>query len=108
LVVVNPDAAAADTDAVDSAAVGAWLGSATQDAAITWLRGADAVDSGAVAATPATTRGTGELFTRAEAGQPTGPLWLLGALGLALFELALARRASHRVAPARRTGEVAA
>lgn len=106
LVVVNPDTAAADTDAVDPAAVGAWLGSATQDGAITWLRGADAADAGA--ATQGATRGTGELFTRAEAGQPTGPLWLLGALGLAIIEVALARRASHRVAPARRTGEVAA
>lgn len=107
VIVVNPDTAASDTETLDPAAVAAWLANATQENAVTWLRRSDGSEPGPVASANASTT-AGDLFARAEAGRPTGPLLLLGALLMALIEHVLARRASHRVAPERRRAEALA
>lgn len=99
LMVVNPDASAGNIDALDPAALSAWLVAASSDGAFAWLMTSETPDStGAQADGPSVTMSS--LFARPVTGSPLGP----GILGIALLfavgELFLARRSSYSTNPA--------
>ncbi|MBX3377061.1 MAG: BatA domain-containing protein [Phycisphaeraceae bacterium] len=84
LVVVNADPRAGRTDPQPQGTLGTWLGSASGEN-VRWLTGSDALGEGGLSTA---------LSGKRDASRWVLPL-LIGAMGLALLELALARWFSH-------------
>ncbi len=89
LVAVNADPAGGRTDAQPSAAVGTWLGVVSGGEAVKWIDGKEGLGGGGVGAALARTSDSTRFVL---------PL-ILGAIGLALLELMMARWFSHAVKP---------
>ena len=99
VVAVNADDSAARTDGQDRAALAVWLTSALADsgAQVSWL-------SDRAAASPSSASAI--LAGPESRGTPTSSFWLFVAVGLAVFEVLLARFASHRPATAVRSSSL--
>jgi hypothetical protein len=91
VITLNPDALGARLDRPEPAALQAWLNPASGTGQAEWL----GATSGSLPPDAPVHAGFAELSNAASTGQPHGPGWLWVALGVALFELVLARRASH-------------
>ncbi len=89
LVAVNADPAGGRTDAQPSAAVGTWLGVVSGGEAVKWIDGKEGLGGGGVGAALARTSDSTRFVL---------PL-ILGAIGLAVLELLMARWFSHAVRP---------
>lgn len=95
VVAVNPDTRASRTQVQEPAALEQWLARASPDGTIAWISGGaepagpDAADNAAAPPTFAS------LLAKDSPGSPISLPLLIAALVVALFELWLARRASH-------------
>jgi hypothetical protein len=96
VVAVNPDTRGSRTSAQDSATLEQWLGRASPDAKVAWIS-----DDGGGASSGSGGGGAGgkssiaSLLARESAGSPISLPLLIAALVVAVFELWLARWASH-------------
>jgi hypothetical protein len=96
VVAVNPDTRGGRTQAQDAAALEQWLSRASADGKVAWIDGSEETTP-AAGSNRASLTG---LLARESPGSPISLPLLIAALVLALFELWLARWASHATVPA--------
>lgn len=104
VVAMNPDTRGSRTQAQEQAAMEQWLGRAAVDSKVVWVDSSNASSeqTGGAAGSAAT------ILARESPGSPISLPLLIGALVVAVFELWLARWASHaEVASGRRKGVAA-
>lgn len=98
VVAVNPDTRGSSTQAQDPVAVADWLARASSDGKVAWIEDAEGVNT--PPDSDAATAPLADLLAPQSPGSPISLPLLIAALVIAIFELWLARWASHAETPA--------